>query len=170
MLRNELPSQRALWVGPPLLGGGVLIASGLGRELEPVVWVGAAALTCGLAVVLAEVLTLVVRAAPGRVLIASRIGVALSCAHVVVALCLGALIFSYDRPFGGVAYGRWLLIHLHVALLGWIALLILPSAGTSARCLPRPPPRRSEHGRSTNSRSSPVSGCFWRASGRTRAR
>jgi hypothetical protein len=80
---------------------------------------------CGLAIVLAEVLTLVIRAPRGRTLIVSRLGVALSCGHVVVALCLGAVIFSQDAPFAGLGYGRWLLIHLHVALLGWIALLIL---------------------------------------------
>ena len=81
--------------------------------------------TCGLAIVLGELLTLVVRAPRGRMLIASRLGVALSCAHVVAALSLGALIFSQDAPFAGLSYDRWLLIHLHVALLGWIALLII---------------------------------------------
>jgi hypothetical protein len=125
MLRNDLPSQRALWVALPLLCGGFLTASGLGREGEQIVWIGAAAVTCGLAIVLFEVLTLVVRAPAGRMLIASRIGVALSSAHVVAALCLGAVVFSEDRPFGGLSYERWLLIHLHVALLGWIALLIV---------------------------------------------
>ena len=125
MLRNDLPSQRALWIALPLLGGGVLVASGLGREAEPAVWVGAAMVTCGLAVVLVEVLTLVVRAPRGRMLIASRLGVGLSCAHVAAALGLGAVIFSQDAPFAGLSYERWLLIHLHVALLGWIALLIL---------------------------------------------
>lgn len=125
MLRNDLPSQRALWVALPLLAGGLLVASGLGREAKPLVWVGAAMVACGLAIVLVEVLTLVARAPGGRVLIASRLGVALSCAHVVAALCLGALVFSQDAPFAGLSYGRWLLIHLHVALLGWIALLIV---------------------------------------------
>ena len=125
MLRNDLPSQRALWVALPLLAGGLLVASGLGREAEPVVWAGAAMVTCGLAIVLVEVLALVVRAPRGRLLVASRLGVALSSAHVVAALCLGAVIFSQDAPFAGLAYGRWLLIHLHVALLGWIALLIV---------------------------------------------
>jgi hypothetical protein len=125
MLRNELPSQRALWVALPLLAGGLLIAAGLGREAEPVVWVGAAMVACGLAIVLFEVLTLVVRAPRGRMLVASRLGVSLSCAHVIAALCLGALIFAHDTPFGGLSHGRWLLIHLHVALIGWIALLIL---------------------------------------------
>lgn len=125
MLRNDLPSQRALWLALPLLAGGLLIASGLGREAETIVWVGAAMVTCGLAIVLVEVLTLVVRAPRGRMLIVSRLGVAVSCAHVVVALYLGAIIFSQDVPFASLSYGRWLLIHLHVALLGWIALLIL---------------------------------------------
>jgi hypothetical protein len=81
--------------------------------------------TCGLAIVLFEVLTLVVRAPRGRMLVASRLGVSFSCAHVIAALCLGALIFAHDSPFGGLSHGRWLLIHLHVALIGWIALLIL---------------------------------------------
>ena len=80
---------------------------------------------CGLAIVLTELLVVVIRAPRGRTLIASRLGVALAGAHVVAALCLGALIFSHDAPFAGLSYGRWLLIHLHVALIGWIALLIL---------------------------------------------
>ncbi len=58
MLRNDLPSQRALWLALPLLGGGFLVASGLGREEQPVVWVGAAMVAFGLAIVLAELLTL----------------------------------------------------------------------------------------------------------------
>jgi hypothetical protein len=125
MLRNDLPSQAALWIALPLLAGGILVASGVGRDARPVVWVGAATVACGLAIVLAELITLVVRAPRGRMLIASRLGVTLCCGHVVAALCLGAVIFSHDAPFGGLSYGRWLLIHLHVALLGWIALLIL---------------------------------------------
>ena len=125
MLRNDLPSQRALWVALPLLAGGLLVASGLGREAEPIVWIGASMVGCGLAIVLTELAVLVIRAPRGRTLIASRMGVALAGAHVVAALCLGALIFSHDAPFAGLSYGRWLLIHLHVALIGWIALLIL---------------------------------------------
>ncbi len=125
MLRNELASERALWIALPLLAGGLLVASGLGRQAAPLVWAGGTMLVGGLAIVLAEVLTLVARAPRGRTLIVSRLGVAFSCAHVVAALCLGAAIFSQDAPFAGLGYGRWLLIHLHVALLGWIALLIL---------------------------------------------
>ena len=145
MLRNDLPSQRALWVALPLLAGGLAIASGLGRDAKPVVWVGAVMVTCGLAIVLVEVVVLVVRAPRGRMLIASRVGVALSCVHVVAALCLGALIFSQDASFAGLPYGRWLLIHLHVALLGWIALLIVTvgrNLGPMLAQAPAAPPRR----------------------------
>jgi hypothetical protein len=139
MLRNDLPSQRALWVALPLLGGGFLVAAGVEPHLEPAVWVGAAMLTLGLAIVLTELLMLVARAPRGRMLIASRAGVALACGHVVVALSLGAVIFSYDRPFAGLTYGRWLLIHLHVALLGWIALLILTVGRNLAPMLAQAP-------------------------------
>lgn len=144
MLRNDLPSWRALWLALPLLGGGLMIASGLGREAGPVVWAGAAMVTGGLAIVLVEVLILVVRAPRGRVLIASRLGVALACTHVVAALCLGAVIFSQDAPFAGLSYGRWLLIHLHLALLGWIALLVLTvgrNLGPMLAQAPAAPPR-----------------------------
>jgi hypothetical protein len=143
MLRNELPSQRALWVALPLLLGGVAVAIGLGRDAKTLVWVGAAAVTVGLAIVLVEILTLVVRAPKGRTLIASRLGITLSCAHVVIALCLGALIFH--GPWSGLSYWRWLLIHLHVALLGWIALLILTVGRNLGPMLAQAPaaPRRS---------------------------
>jgi hypothetical protein len=125
MLRNDLPSQRLLWVALPLLSGGVLLAAGIAAGADAAVWIGAAAVSCGLAIVLWELLTLVVRSPSGRQLIASRVGVTLACGHVVAALCLGAAIYSEDSPFGGLSYPRWLLIHLHVALIGWIALLIL---------------------------------------------
>lgn len=144
MLRNDLPSRRALAAALPLLCGGFLVASGFGAGVEPLVWVGAAAVACGLAVVLAELIVLVVRAPRGRMLIASRSGVALACTHVGVALSLGAVIFSQDRPFGGLSYGRWLLIHLHVALLGWIALLVVTVGRSLAPMLAQAPaaPRR----------------------------
>jgi hypothetical protein len=144
MLRNDLPSQRALWVALPLLLGGLLIASGLGEHHETVVWLGAAAVAAGLAIVLAEIGVLVARAPRGRTLIASRLGVTLSCAHVVAALVLGALIFDRQSDFGDVSFERWLLIHLHIALLGWIALLIVTvgrNLGPMLAMAPAAPPR-----------------------------
>lgn len=145
MLRNDLPSQRALWFALLPLGGGLLVASGLGRDAEPLVWTGAAMVACGLGIVLVEVVTLVARAPRGRTLITSRLGVGLSGAHVVAALCLGAVVFSKDAPFAGLSYGRWLLIHLHIALLGWIALLIITvgrNLGPMLAQAPAAPPRR----------------------------
>jgi len=145
MLRNDLPSQRLLWLALPLLCGGPAVAGGIASGAEPAVWIGAAAVVCGLAIVLWELLTLVARAPRGRTLIASRAGVTLACGHVVAALCLGAVIFSEDRPFVGLGYGRWLLIHLHLALIGWIALLIVTVGRNLAPMLalaPAAPARR----------------------------
>lgn len=139
MLRNDLPSQRLLWVALVLLCGGFLVAAGLAPGVKPLVWIGAAAIACGLAIVLGTVVALVVRAPSGRTLIASRVGVALACAHVVAALAIGATAFSEDRDFAGLAYERWLLIHLHVALIGWIALLIVTVGRSLAPMLAQAP-------------------------------
>jgi hypothetical protein len=125
MLRTDLPSQRALWPALALLLGGFPTAVGVAREVEPLVWVGAALLAAGLAIVVAELGALVVRAPGGRMLIASRLGVALSLFHAVAALVLGAIVFGADGPVAGVSHDRWLLVHLHVALVGWLALLIV---------------------------------------------
>lgn len=125
MLRNDLPSVRSLWAAVPLLLGGAAVAFGLQHWSKPLVWAGAAAVACGLAIVVWQLGTLVVRAPRERTLIASRTGVALALAHATAALVAGALIFDLHRPFWGVAYDRWLLVHLHLALVGWIALLVV---------------------------------------------
>ncbi|HVW90399.1 MAG TPA: hypothetical protein VHC01_13125, partial [Gaiellaceae bacterium] len=125
MLRNDLPSIRALWLALPLLLGGPLVAAGLERWSPELVWVGVAALVAGLAIVALEIGTLLVRAPSGRTLIASRTGVALSLVHAVLALVLGALAFDRANAFWGVPYTRWLLVHLHLSLVGWIALLVI---------------------------------------------
>jgi hypothetical protein len=49
------------------------------------------------------------------------------------------VIFSQDAPFAGLGSARWLLIHLHVALLGWIALLILTVGRTLGPMLAQAP-------------------------------
>jgi hypothetical protein len=121
MLRNDLPSQRALWPALGLLLAGLAVAGGLAAGSKPAVWIGAALVAAGLAIVLGELATVVVRAPHGRMLIASRTGVALSLFHATAALVLGAIVFDAV----GVAHQRWLLVHLHVALLGWLALLVV---------------------------------------------
>jgi len=66
-------------------------------------------------------------------LVASRTGVALVTVHVAAALVLGALVFSHgDEPYAGVDHGRWLLVHLHLAVLGWLTLLIVTVGRTLA--------------------------------------
>jgi hypothetical protein len=142
MLRNHLLSQRALWLALPLLWGGVLVASGVGAGASVRVWLGAAAVSAGLAIVLVEIGALVWRAPRDRMLITSRIGVSLPGLHVVAALVLGAVIFDEDRPFAGIAYDRWLLIHLHIALIGWIAVLIVTVGRNLAPMLAQAPAAR----------------------------
>ena len=144
MLRNDLVSVRALWVALPLLAGGGLVAGGLARGPSSVVWIGAGAVACGLAIIGAELGALVVRAPAERTLIASRFGVGLSLSHAALAFAAGSLIFDRDGAFWGVAYDRWLLVHLHLALLGWIALLVLTVGRNLAPMLAQAPaaPRR----------------------------
>jgi hypothetical protein len=118
MLRNDLPSVGALWVALTLLLGGPAVAAGLERWSPALVWAGAAAVAAGLAIVVAEIGALVVRAPGGRTLIASRVGVLLTLVHVAGALVLGALAFHGPTV-------RRILVHLNLALLGWIALLVV---------------------------------------------
>jgi hypothetical protein len=144
MLRNDPVSVRALWVALPLLLGGVVVAAGLARWSSPLLWVGVAAVGGGLAVVVGELVVLLRRAPGDRMLIASRAGVGLSLLHAVLALAVGALVFDLHRSFWGVPYDRWLLVHLHLALVGWIALLVVTVGRNLAPMLAQAPaaPRR----------------------------
>ena len=147
MLRNPLRSERRLVLALPLLAlGAWLVAPGVAFDVPAVLWPGAALLASGLALVLLELGGLVARAPRGRMLVASRTGVALSLFHVLAALVLGAIVFDHgDAPLLGVSHGRWLLVHLHVAVLGWLALLILTVGRTLGPMLalaPSAPPRR----------------------------
>ncbi|HSC49009.1 MAG TPA: hypothetical protein VLD16_02005 [Gaiellaceae bacterium] len=147
MLRNSLRSERRLWLALPLLAvGGWLVAPGVAFDVAAAVWPGAILLTAGLALVLVELGGLVLRAPRGRMLVASRTGVALSLFHATAALTLGAIVFDHgDAPLLGASHGRWLLVHLHLAVLGWLALLIVTVGRTLAPMLARAPaaaPRR----------------------------
>ena len=127
MLRNPLRSERRLWAALPLLAlGACLVAPGVAYDVPAALWPGAGLLAGGLALVLFELAGLVARAPQGRMLVASRTGITLSLFHVLAALTLGAVVFDHgDRPMLGVGHDRWLLVHLHLAALGWLALLIL---------------------------------------------
>ncbi|HEY5694780.1 MAG TPA: hypothetical protein VIR14_09740 [Gaiellaceae bacterium] len=141
MLRNPLPSRLRLRTALPLLAlGAWLTAPGVAYDAPVVLWPGAALLAGGLALVLVELGGLVARAPRGRMLVASRTGVALSLFHACSALVLGAIVFDHgDPPMLGVAHGRWLLVHLHLAALGWLALLILAVGRTLGPMLAQAP-------------------------------
>lgn len=147
MLRNPLRSERRLWAALPLLAlGAWLVAPGVAYDSPVALWPGAALLASGLGLVLWELGGLVARAPRGRMLVASRTGVALSLFHVLAALALGAIVFDHgDAPMLGVTHDRWLLVHLHLAALGWLALLILTVGRTLGPMLalaPAASPRR----------------------------
>jgi hypothetical protein len=146
MLRNDVRHPEALKASVPLLGGGFLIAPGIAERNPALVWAGVALLGVGLLLVLIELLGLVVRAPAGRTLVVSRVGVTLVALHVAAALVLGAVVFDRgSASFGGVPYERWLLVHLHLGVLGWLTLLIIVVGRTLAPMLalaPTVPPRR----------------------------
>jgi hypothetical protein len=147
MLRNPLRSERRIWAALPLLAVGAwLVAPGVAFDVRAVLWPGAALLAGGLGLVLWELGGLVARAPRGRMLVASRIGITLSLFHALAALTLGAIVFDHgEPPMLGVGHDRWLLVHLHLAAIGWLALLILAVGRTLGPMLaraPAAPPRR----------------------------
>ena len=126
MLRNDIRHPARLQVALPLLSGGFLVAPGVAFGRSVLLWPGATLLTAGLALVLWELVGLVRRAPRGHMLIVSRVGVAFASFHAAAALVLGALVFSRgDAAVAGVVHGRWLLVHLHLAVVGWLTLLIV---------------------------------------------
>ncbi len=126
MLRNDVGRPRLLRAALPLLGGGFLVADGVAYNRGLQLWLGAALLGAGLLLVLWELLGLAVRAPGDRTLVVSRVGVALAGLHAAAALALGAAVFDHGyASFGGVPHDRWLLVHLHLAVLGWLTLLIV---------------------------------------------
>ena len=138
LLRNDAAHPRLLVAALPLLCGGFLVAPGVAYDRDALTWVGASLVALGLAFVLTELLGLVLRAPRHRALVASRVGVGLVALHVSAALVLGGVMVD-----GGV--GRWPLVHLHLAIVGWLALLIVSVGRTLGPMLalaPSEPTRR----------------------------
>ena len=146
MLRNDARHPRLPQAALPLLCGAFLVAPGIAYHREHLLWIGVALLSAGLGLVLFELLGLVVHAPADRTLVTSRVGVSLACLNVVAALCLGAVLFDRGyAPVWGVPHDRWLLVHLHLAVLGWLTLLILTVGRTLGPMLalaPTAPERR----------------------------
>ena len=146
MLRNDLRHPATLPAIPGLLVGGFLVAAGVGLDRAWLTWPGVALVTAGLALVLWQLVGLLAGAPRGRMVVASRVGVGLVCAHVTAALLLGAIVYARgDRSLAGVSHERLVLIHLHLAVVGWLALLIITVGRTLIPMLAMAPaaPRRS---------------------------
>lgn len=120
------PSVGAAWVAfAGLLAGPVLAvavarqATGLGRVTAMIVGIG-------LAVLLGEVIRLVVTAPRGRLVVVSRVALAACALHAALAFAIGpALLERGWLPFAGIPHHRLIAVHLHLALVGAVALLIV---------------------------------------------
>lgn len=143
LLRNDA-SWRG-WVALPLLCAGPALAAGIAYDLEEVLWAAATAETLGFLIVAWELVALALRAPRGRMLLASRTGICLSTLHAAAALAFGETLAGRElRPTFGIPHERLIAMHLHLAVLGWLTLLILAVGRTLGPMLALAPaaPRR----------------------------
>ena len=125
MLRNDPPRPRLRWVVAALLAGGIPLALGVAEGSDSLAAFGAVVLAAGLALLLLELATLIRRAPSGRLLVVSRPAVALAGLHAAAAFALGAVVLRDGGPEPlGIPYERLLLVHLSLALIGWLTVLI----------------------------------------------
>ena len=125
MLRNDPPRPRLRWVFLALLAGGVPLAVGLARGDDMLAALGAVVLAAGLVLMLSELATMIRRAPSGRLLVVSRPAVALAGLHAAAAFALGAVVLRDGGPEPlGIPYERMLLVHLSLAVTGWLTVLI----------------------------------------------
>ncbi|HEY5296140.1 MAG TPA: hypothetical protein VIJ70_11750 [Gaiellaceae bacterium] len=125
LLRNSASRTRG-WAALPLLCFGPLLAVGIAHDVATLIWVSACAETLGFAIIAWELVALAMRAPRGRMLLASRAGIVLSTLHAAAALAFGAGLAAREwRPLFGIPHDRAVAIHLHLAVLGWLTLLIL---------------------------------------------
>jgi hypothetical protein len=145
MLRNEPPTRRLRPLVLLLLAAGIPLAGALGTGRDGLAAVCAALLAVGLLLLLVEVVGLVLGAPAGKTLVVSRPAVALALAHAVAAFALGVVALADGGPEPlGVPYERLLLVHVLVAVVGWLTVLVaavgrtlVPMLGLAAT-----PPRR----------------------------
>jgi len=144
LLRTDACRWRAA-AALPLLCAGPALAAGIARHLEPLLWPAASVEAAGVALVAWEVLALALRAPGDRMLLTSRVGVALSALHAVAALVVGGVLAAREwRPVVGIPHERVIAIHLHLAIVGWLTLLLLTVGRTLGPMLALAPaaPRR----------------------------
>jgi hypothetical protein len=146
MLRNDPPAPRLRWVVLALLGAGIPLALAIGTGNGRLGAVCAVLLGAGLVLLLAEVAQMVRGAPKGRMLVVSRMALALAMANAAAAFALGVVAFADGGPEPlGVPYERLLLVHVSLALLGWLTVMILAVGRTLVPMLAlaaAEPPRR----------------------------
>ncbi|HET6682209.1 MAG TPA: hypothetical protein VFG75_00800 [Gaiella sp.] len=144
LLRHDVTAWRG-WAALPFLCAGPVLAFAIAHDLQTTTWIAAAAETTGFALVAWELVALVARAPRGRMLLASRFGVAASTFHAGTALVVGAVLADRGwRPLFGIPHDRLIAIHLHLAVIGWLTLLIVTVGRTLTPMLSLAPtePRR----------------------------
>ncbi len=142
LLRNDVSAWRG-WAALPLLCAGPVLAFSIANDLDTTTWLAASAEATGFVLIAWELAVLVVRAPRGRMLLASRFGVATSVFHAGAALVVGAALAERGwRPFLGVPHDRVIGIHLHLAVVGWLTLLIVTVGRTLTPMLSLAPAER----------------------------
>jgi hypothetical protein len=147
MLRNDPPLPRLRWVVLCLLLAGIPLAVAIGAGNGRLGAVSATTLAIGFALLLAE-LALLIRGAPrGRLLVVSRPALVLAGVNALAAFLLGAVALDGGPEPLGIAYERLLLVHLALAVVGWLTVMILavgrtlvPMLGAAAAAGPRRAP------------------------------
>jgi len=148
MLRNDPPLPRLRWVTFGLLAAGIPLALAIRTDREQLGAVCAVLLGAGLVLLLLELASLIRGAPPAKTLVVSRLAVGLAGIHAAAAFALGAVAFADGGPEPlGVPYERLLLIHLSLALVGWLTVMIMavgrtlvPMLGLAAAAPPRRQP------------------------------
>ena len=139
MLRNDPPRPRSRWVVLGLLAGGVPLAVGVAEGNDVLATLGAVVLAGGLGLLLVELAVLIRGAPSGRLLVVSRPAIGLAGFHAAAAFVLGAVVLADGGP-----YERLLLVHLSLALVGWLTVLVAAVGRTLVPMLALAPaaPRR----------------------------
>lgn len=125
MLRNDPPLPRLRWAALPLLAAGVPLTVAIAAERRTPALASAAVLGAGLLLLLLELAALIRGAPAGRALVVSRPAVALAGVHAAAAFAVGvAIVADGSAEPLGVSFERLLLVHLALALVGWLTVLI----------------------------------------------
>lgn len=134
------------WLAFGGLAAGPALAVAIARHEPGLAWPALALVVAGLAALLAEVARLVVSAPRGKLLVVSRLGVALAGLNGMLSFLLGVVLFRVQwQPWAGIPHERLIAIHLHLAAVGCLTLLIVSVGRTLVPMLAMAPaaPRRS---------------------------